>query len=99
MGKNYLRQLNLANGKWTDKTCAKHKHNFVIPCVVRLIGNENKHIGVSDYTAMKCDQCLSFIDARFTKDLIEGFPVLEFENTHFGMTRGMKDITFIRIIE
>lgn len=56
MGKNYLRQLKLADSKWTDKSCMKHKHNFVIPCVVRLIGDENKHIGVSDYTAMKCDQ-------------------------------------------
>lgn len=47
MGRSYINRLISQNKKWTDKDCKRHKHSFTDPCIVRLTGNENKHIGTS----------------------------------------------------
>ena len=96
-GKILYQQTYFTEQKWTDKDCKRHKHSFTDPCIVRLTGNENKHIGTSSYTVLKCEKCNSFTNLKFLSKEPKGLPVLVFEKTHFAIT--LKDIKFKEYIK
>lgn len=79
MERSYINRRISQNKKWTGKDCKRHKHSFTDPCIVRLTGNENKHIGTSSYTALKCEKCNSFTNLKFVSEQPKGLPVLVFE--------------------
>lgn len=95
MGNAQIRKLIKSEGKWTDKECPRHKHNFCIPVIVELIGEEQKHNGIKRYKAIKCECCNSFRDANFCKDEVD-LPILRFRNPHFAL--GFHDIKFLEMV-
>lgn len=103
MGNTKLRRITEQENKWTDKACAKHKHDYCVDCLVRLSGSKRKHIGESYYRAVKCKHCNSFAYAVFMQRYSEieeqarKLPVLEFNKLAFAT--GFKDISFVRVWE
>ncbi len=95
MGNANIRRLIKSEGKWTDKDCPRHKHDFCIPVIVELIGEEQKHNGVRRYKAIKCKYCNSFQEAAFCKVNVN-LPILRFHNPHFAL--GFHDITFLEMV-
>ena len=97
MGITKIRRLCSSENKWTDKSCERHKHNFIIPCTVILTGNENKHIRTSYYNAIKCEHCNSFIKAKFIKEPLNTKYTLTFQKPHFAI--GFCDIKLVECKE
>ena len=57
MGKAKIRRWRASEGKWTDKTCARHKHVYSVhatACIYRDTGF------IDYYDVMRCTQCNSF---------------------------------------
>ena len=61
--------------KWTDKRCAKHKHDFSERVIVHVSGSEpSKHyFNAGFYTADKCRHCNSFINAEWVSEIPEDY--------------------------
>ena len=100
MGNTKIRRLVSQENRWTDKKCKRHQHNFCIPCIVRLSGNTNRHIGVDYYSAVKCRYCNSFRYAHYiprehdAMEKIQGQILLDFRKPHVAI--GMRDIAFVK---
>ena len=61
MGNTKIRKLIAQESKWTDRSASKHKHTFTVPVKVHV----RLSSGVTlSYSATKCTQCNSFVDAK-----------------------------------
>lgn len=61
MGNTKIRKLIAQESKWTDRSASKHKHTFTVPVKVHV----RMSSGVTlSYSATKCTQCSSFVDAK-----------------------------------
>jgi hypothetical protein len=61
MGNTKIRKLIAQESKWTDRSASKHKHAFTVPVKVHV----RMSSGVTlSYSATKCTQCNSFVDAK-----------------------------------
>ena len=98
MGHSKLRRLIYEEGKWTDKSASKHKHDFSQQGIIHLYGvDETKHIGHTYYIANICNKCNSFINAKFIPrkdyDILYNLSHRRFIKSHFAL--GFKDIQYI----
>ena len=46
----------MRNGRWVDRATPKHKHDYCIPVVVRVLFKMSKSYSMF-YSAMKCIVC------------------------------------------
>ena len=98
MGNSKLRRLIYEEGKWTDKSVKRHKHDFSQQGIIHLYGvEESKRIGHWYYIANICDKCNSFINAKFIPhkdyDILYNLPHRRFIKSHFAL--GFKDIQYV----
>lgn len=106
-GNTKMRKYQEQNGRWTDKSAAKHKHDYSVPVLVKVICQYTPQYPYH-YFAMKCRYCNSFHTMPILSnktgfirdDLVRGYyeqydvPVLTLESSKqwvFGF-RGCKFI-------
>lgn len=96
MGNTKIRRLIKSEGRWTDpySKTHKHKHDFCIPCNVRVCCNKLGHTHILDYEAMKCDKCQSFVNAVYTGELISSYPTIHLMKSHFALS--LKDCKLMK---
>lgn len=98
MGHSKIRRFIYEEGKWTDKSVKRHKHDFSQQGIIHLYGvDETKHIGHWYYIANICNKCNSFINAKFIPrkdyDILYNLQHRRFIKSHFAL--GFKDIQYV----
>ena len=98
IGHNKIRRFIYEEGKWTDKSVKRHKHDFSQQGIIHLYGvDESKRMGHWYYIANICDKCNSFINAKFIPrkdyDILYNLPHRRFIKSHFAL--GFKDIQYV----
>lgn len=80
---NALRQMQLKEQRWSDKSAKKHKHHYVKHCIVKVVGKLTTY-----HDVMMCDCCSSFIAIQHKGSFCglvdvfdENLPVFVFERT------------------
>lgn len=76
MGNTKIRKLIAQESKWTDKLASKHKHNFIVPVIVRVHMSSE---AILSYSATKCTQCSSFVNAKSISSKIDSQPLADEE--------------------
>ena len=96
MGNTKIRKLINQESKWTDKSAAKHKHDFSVPAIVHVHTSSEV---ILTYTVTKCVYCNSFIKAKFSSSKTIMQP-LAGEEIHFYSPHkwiiGFKDLKIKR---
>jgi hypothetical protein len=96
MGNTKIRKLINQESKWTDKSVAKHKHDFSVRAIVHVHMNSEV---ILTYGATKCTQCSSFVDAKSISSKLNRQP-LAGEEIHLYSPHkwiiGFKDIKLKR---
>ena len=99
VGSARIRRLVTQETRWTDTECKRHKHEYCVPCIVKLSGDSKKHIGEDYYSAVKCLHCHSFRFAHFIPRKSEAlgktefWPTMYFRKSRFAI--GMRDLTYL----
>ena len=68
--RKYIKQ----NGRWVDRATPKHKHDYCIPVVVRVLFKMSKSYSMF-YSAMKCRYCNSFHVIKYRGNITGFIPI------------------------